>query len=247
MKVFQGEGAKSAGTQSQTPKADKPTLILIGASGGWMMSTPWLEEFSRIDAYDIDPLAGFLFRLNHGKALKKKAVQLNFHTVDALNQLDLILRAHPSAFVWFDNVLGQHRIRLKSAELASAQLKLIHLRLKNRVWGSVHDLYSGPSCLPSALKAGEQPAPASILRLDNNTEDRAKVLFNSNEMALEHARQRYLQQLGATPAGGAWLDHETSHLFPPKTPLTWAGWAFKPGYYHCLEMGWVIPNQKNSA
>ncbi len=245
MKIFSSSGPQSLNTVNETPKTDKPQLLLIGASGGWMMSTAWLEEFSRIDAYDIDPLAGFLFHLNHGQALKKKGIQLRFHTLDAIHHMEQVLRAHPSAIVWFDNVLGQHRIRLRNAELASAQLKLIHLRLKNRVWGSVHDLYSGPSCLPSPLKAGEEPAPASIVRLDNNPESTARVVFNSNEMSLEQARQRYLQQLGATPIGGAWLDHETSNLFPLKTPVSWVGWAFKPGYYHCLEMGWIIPSLKS--
>ena len=44
-------------------------LMLIGASAGWMMSTPWLSRFKTVQTWDIDPLAAPLFRWRHGKAL----------------------------------------------------------------------------------------------------------------------------------------------------------------------------------
>ena len=37
-------------------------LLLIGGSAGWMMPQAWLARFTRIDAYDIDPLAHGLFK-----------------------------------------------------------------------------------------------------------------------------------------------------------------------------------------
>jgi len=230
--------------QNQVETIKSKELVLIGASAGWMMSTPWLEEFSLINAYDIDPLSSVLFNINHGKALKRKGIKVKFHTLDAIHHLDHVLSSHPNAYIWFDNVLGQHRIRLRNADLANAQLKIIQLRLRGRVWGSVHDLYSGPSTLKEHLGAQEYPKSVSVVRLDNNTENQARVLYNSKEMGLEKARQTFLKELGASRANGAWLDHETSNLFPVKTQLTWTGWAFKPGYYHCLEMGWVTPTLK---
>ena len=42
-------------------------LLLIGCSAGWMLPTPWLQQFKRIDIYDIDPLVPFLFGLRHGR------------------------------------------------------------------------------------------------------------------------------------------------------------------------------------
>ena len=39
-------------------------LLLIGASAGWMMPPAFLQRFERIDAYDIDPLAGLWFPIH---------------------------------------------------------------------------------------------------------------------------------------------------------------------------------------
>ncbi len=220
-------------------------LVLIGASAGWMMSTRWLEEFTSIDAYDIDPLSPLLFKLNHAKALAKKGIEIRFHLLDAIDQLSRVLSKHPNALIWFDNVLGQHHIRLKDSALASTQLKILQRRLKGRFWGSVHDLYSGPVQRANDSKSGENvrgklPMTLKVIRLDNSDQNSARVKVNGVETSLGQARQQFLQTLGATPAGQAWLDHETSKVFPTGTPLTWAGWDFKPNYCHCLEMGWTL-------
>jgi len=222
-------------------------LVLIGASAGWMMSTPWLESFKEIVIYDIDPLTPVLFRLNHGRALKQKGVHLRFHTTDAIDQLDRILSKHPDSVIWFDNVLGQHRIRLKNSDLASTQLKILQRRLKGRFWGSVHDLYSGP-----VQRVPDSPVDAllELARIDGSDQDSARVRItrdenrpiDQEETSLGQARQRFLQKLGATAKGGAWLDHETAKVFPPGTALTWTGWDFKRDYCHCLELGWTSSN-----
>jgi hypothetical protein len=227
------------GKESEQPNSEDRSLVLIGASAGWMMSSKWLCHFKRIDFYDIDPFAPYLFRMNHARALKAAGCEVHFHTLDAIRYLDQVLGAHPNAFIWFDNVLGQHRVRLKSAELANAQLKILTLRLRGRAWGSLHDLYSGPSALRSSATSGAPPQTLSVVRLDQLADAKARVRLSSAEMSLEQAQQKYLQMLGATRQLGAWFDHETSHLFPSQTPLVWMGWEFKPGYYHCLEFGWV--------
>ena len=64
--------------------ADQPSLLLIGASAGWMMSTQWLQQFARVDIFDIDPWAAPLFKWRHGAALKRNGVALYCHTCDAL-------------------------------------------------------------------------------------------------------------------------------------------------------------------
>jgi hypothetical protein len=64
----------------------QPSLMLIGASAGWMMSSQWLQQFARVDTYDIDPLAATLFKWRHGKALQAANTELHCHTRDALRQ-----------------------------------------------------------------------------------------------------------------------------------------------------------------
>jgi hypothetical protein len=49
--------------------ADQPSLLLIGASAGWMMSSQWLQQFARIDTFDIDPLAAPLFKWRHDEII----------------------------------------------------------------------------------------------------------------------------------------------------------------------------------
>jgi len=236
--------AKQSKTIDNTLKATR-SLVLIGASAGWMMSSRWLEEFSEIDVYDIDPLSPVLFMLNHGRGLRKKGIKVSFYTQDAIDQLDRVLLKHPKSLIWFDNVLGQHRIRLKDSELASTQLKILQRRLKGRFWGSVHDLYSGPVQRGAKSQNADSPGAQTtfktvqLLRLNDSEADSARVHMNEQEMSLGSARQKFLQTLGATPAAGAWLDHETSSVFPPNTPLTWMGWDFRPNYCHCLELGWT--------
>ena len=89
----------------------QPSLLLIGASAGWMMSSQWLQQFARVDTYDIDPLAAVLFKWRHGAALKAADTKLHCHTRDALQDLPSLLSSHPKACVFFDNVLGQLRFQ----------------------------------------------------------------------------------------------------------------------------------------
>ena len=52
-------------TKGQTPD----TLVIIGASAGWMMPVGWLCQFKEVHTFDIDPLAAPLFRWRHGQEL----------------------------------------------------------------------------------------------------------------------------------------------------------------------------------
>jgi hypothetical protein len=134
-----------------SPQSDH--LILIGGSAGWMMPFSWLTRFKRIDAYDIDPLAKWLFNWRHGRQLIALGVQVNHHRQDALVTLPGILQEHPRACLWFDNVLGQHRYRIQNEARVESELSKLKTTLKGRNWGSLHDVFSGPTdgrLLPAA-------------------------------------------------------------------------------------------------
>ena len=201
-----------------------PSLLLIGASAGWMMSNRWLQQFSRIDTFDIDPFAAGLFKWRHGAALKLQGVELHCHTQDALADLPALLAAHPHASVFFDNVLGQLRFQSPATEWQQVEKKIARIvqQLKGREWGSLHDRMSGP------LNESVPLQEALPVR---------KPEWND---------QQWLTQLKAQ---SPWLDHLTQNVFP--TTQTPAGshnialqdfaWTFSPRYRHWLQAGWVRP------
>lgn len=201
-----------------TPHSDH--LLLIGGSAGWMMPPNWLTQFKRIDAYDIDPSAPWLFDWRHGHRLKAIGIEVQHHREDALANLPDILKAHPQACIWFDNVLGQHRYRVRDevrVEQALGQLKTI---LQGRHWGSLHDVLSGPTdgrLLPAGL-----------------------TVWSHHVTAKQAENPAFSQKLLASVgAKDVWQDHLTGHVFAPNTPTTWMPWAFKPHYWHWLQAGWV--------
>ena len=208
-------------------------LLLIGPSAGWMLPTPWLTRFKHIDVYDIDPLVPLLFGLRHGKVLREHGTQLRFHRKDAIAGLPQLLRSHPYACLWFDNVLGQVSVRLGDEDIAERQLRHLKLLLKGRSWGSLHDMYSG-STDPAMASAVIQTS--TFKRLDESGEETAQVECNGKNQLLSTAVQGLLTEVNAQ---GAWLDHATAGVFAPHTSTTLIPWAFKPHYWHWLEAGWV--------
>jgi len=200
------------------PKSDH--LLLIGGSAGWMMPPSWLARFKRIDAYDIDPLAPWLFNWRHGNRLKALGTQVHHHRQDALLTLPDLLQEHPSACLWFDNVLGQHRFRSQDEARAERELNQLKTTLQGRHWGSLHDVWSGPTdgrLLPAGLNVWSHHVTAQ----------------QSTEAAFS---QKLLASVGAKDV---WRDHLTGHVFSPATPTTWLPWAFKPNDWHWLQAGWV--------
>jgi hypothetical protein len=201
-----------------TPPSDH--LVLIGGSAGWMMPSSWLARFKRIDAYDIDPLAHWLFNWRHGRRLKAQAIQLEHHRLDALEVLPEILSAHSAACIWFDNVLGQHRYRIRDEARVERELADLKTTLKGRHWGSLHDVWSGPTdgrLLPAGLNVWSHHVSAK----------------QGQDAAFS---QKLLASVGAKDV---WQDHLTGHVFAPHTQTTWMPWAFKANYWHWLQAGWV--------
>ena len=208
-----------AGTE---PRAS--TLLLLGGSAGWMMPTAWLQQFTHIEAYDIDPLAPWLFGWRHGRALRAAGVHVRHHRRDVMAALPEVLAAHPQACVWFDNMLGQHRYRVRDEVRTEAELQALAPALAGRSWGSLHDVYSGPARAP----------------LDDA--HYARVVQRGVPASDAHTRQAWL--LTQADAHGVWNDHGTSGVFPAATPCWLLPWAFRPGHWHWLQAGWVHPAQE---
>ena len=197
-------------------------LLLMGCSAGWMMPTAWLTQFTRIDAYDIDPLAQNLFNWRHGRALRKSQTHISHHRQDAMAHLPDILAQHPQASIWFDNMLGQHRYRIRDEALVEKELRALKSTLAGRDWGSVHDLLSGPTSV----------AQSPDLRIHNF---RQTVYPKDMDATYNQSLVQSLQ------AQGIWFDHLTSHVFAHDTSTTLIPWEFKTNYWHWLQAGWQTP------
>jgi len=200
------------------PKSDH--LLLIGGSAGWMMPSSWLSRFKRIDAYDIDPLAQALFNWRHGRRLQTQGTHIEHHRLDALEVLPELIQTHTTACLWFDNMLGQHRYRIRDEVRVERELAQLKNTLKGRHWGSLHDVWSGPTdgrLLPAGLNVWSH--------------------HGASKQALDASfSQKLLASVGAKDV---WQDHLTGHVFAPDTQTTWMPWAFKANYWHWLQAGWV--------
>ena len=194
----------------------QPSLLLIGASAGWMMSSRWLEQFARVDTYDIDPLAAVLFKWRYGAALKTAGTELHCHTRDALQDLPSLLSSHPKACVFFDNVLGQLRFQKLATDwqLVERRLKQFKVLLKGREWGSIHDRMSGPT---------------------------TNLIQHIHDLPVRHADWRDQKWLAQLDAQSPWLDHLTNAVFPAGLAVQDFAWNFSPNYRHWLQAGWVRP------
>ena len=208
-----------------TTRPASQTLLLIGGSAGWMMSDVWLQRFKQIHLIDIDPLAPHLFRLNHGRALRASGTQLNFIHMDGLAGLDALLAAHPEATIFFDNVLGQHVYRVHDFDQAEADLKRVVESLQGRDWGSVHDVFSGPS---DPMKV--PPQPQQVFEVTRTAEGLSVEGLRDTALHL-----RLLAQVGGKDE---WMDHVTSGVFPVGTTGRLIAWPFRPEYAHWLYAGW---------
>ena len=208
-------------------KMPRGPLVLMGASAGWMLPTPWLQQFDEVHAWDIDPLAAPLFKWRHARELQRQGTALHFHTGDGLAQLAELVHRMPHAFFWFDNVLGQLRFieapsaphsRRDPTVATHQRLQTLQKTLAPVAWGSVHDRMSGPTL-------ARTPCPTAYLT-------QAGLAMETPEA------QAWLQKIGAI---SPWLDHLTEHVLPPGTPVQYTAWPFKSGYAHWLEMGWTPP------
>ena len=204
-------------------------LLLIGASAGWMMPTSWLKAFKVINTYDVDRFAPLLFKKRHGKPLAANNTQLNCHHSDAISHLPSLLRAHPRAFLLFDNVLGQLRFHHKTVEAAETQLKTITTSLRGRQWASIHDAYSGPT-----------HTPWTVQRIANSGIPCMHAIHQPNSTQADSEElQGDPSWLAHLNAKGPWLDHLSNSIFPAGTPVQHTLWPYSANYCHWLQAGWV--------
>lgn len=203
-------------------------LLLIGASGGWMMSSAWLQRFRCVRAFDLDRWSAPVFRYRHGAALQQSRTKLEYQQLDAMRYLPQLLRTYPEAFVLFDNVLGQLRFVHNRLDAAEAQLHAITRMLRGREWASVHDAYSG-RVAPSASEALALPHLGPLQTVRQRSVAGALPQFSV-------AERRWCAQMGVK---GAWLDHLTAGIFPAGTPIRHMAWPFSREYRHWLQAAWV--------
>lgn len=203
-------------------------LLLIGASGGWMMSSAWLQRFRCVRAFDLDRWSAPVFRYRHGAALQQSRTKLEYQQLDAMRYLPQLLRTYPEAFVLFDNVLGQLRFVHNRLDAAEAQLHAITRMLRGREWASVHDAYSGRVAL-SASEALAIPHLGPLQTVRQRSVAGALPQFSI-------AERRWCAQMGVK---GAWLDHLTAGIFPAGTPIQHMAWPFSREYRHWLQAAWV--------
>lgn len=202
----------------QQPKGSD-TLILLGGSAGWMMAPGFIERFSAVVLIDIDPWAGRLFGWRHRRALAMRPTALHFVAGDAHTVLEDILSRYPKACVLFDNFLGLDTLYTRDLKQTAERLRKLRQKLKGRLWGSLHDRYSGPGTPDWARAACWQLDPQSLRATSGQPLPQA--LYESVQ------------------AGGEWLDHSTESIFAPGTPVRLIPWPLIEGRWHWLEAGWV--------
>jgi hypothetical protein len=191
-----------------------------------------LQRFERIILIDIDPFAPTLFRWNHGRALKQSSTRLEFVRCDALRDLEALLVTYPNASIFFDNVLGQHIYRVHEFDRAESDLNKIAQRLAGRDWGSVHDLFSGPS----------NPKTISSKPVMSFAATQTAQGLSVDGLTGTPLHRRLLAQVGGIDE---WMDHVTSGVFPLKTHARLIAWPFIPTYVHWLQAGWVSAASPN--
>ncbi len=120
-------------------------LLLISPSGGYTLPHAWLKKFTKIQAFDLDPLAPWLFRMRH------RGLNINFVCTDMFWQNDRLnlaalrkaLHDHPKAAVLFCNVLGQLPLEGTLTEAAwTGYLDELRELMATRHWATYHDLYT---------------------------------------------------------------------------------------------------------
>lgn len=114
-------------------------LILVAPSAGWTLPSARLSQFEQILAMDLDPLARWLFVLNHRRILDRRT-ELTWVRRDLVSELPQCLAAWPDAAVLFCNVLGQLAIEREDHETVLAALPTM---LRRHHWASFHDCYTG--------------------------------------------------------------------------------------------------------
>jgi hypothetical protein len=194
------------------PPTDK--LLLMGPSAGWCLPSSILSNFTSIVAIDFDPLAPFLFRLNHGLDLARTGTSLTFHRRNLIRDIEQLLESYPDHAVMYANVLGQHLFHHEDAVRAKEDLNAVKTILAGRHWVSFHDRISG---------SWPQSRPLPTMRTMDHPIEAADL---AKECSLT----------------GEWLDHLTADILPATTPRVLLPWPLLADWLHIVEVGIVSPS-----
>jgi hypothetical protein len=194
------------------PPTDK--LLLMGPSAGWCLPSSVLSRFKTITAIDFDPLAPFLFRLNHGLDLARAGTALTFHRRNLVRDIEALLDLYPDHAVMYANILGQHLFHHDDADRAKEELNAVKTYLAGRHWVSFHDRISG---------SWPQSHPLPKARM-------IKQPIEAADLAKEFSLT------------GEWLDHLTADILPGTTPRILLPWPLLSDWLHIVEVGIVSPS-----
>ncbi len=180
-------------------------LLVLGPSGGYTLTTDFLERFDRVWLMDPDRLAPIFFRKNHSDLrtdVQWSREDLIFEKKRfAPEKLQNWLEDKEVAVV-FSNLLGQLPL-LSDVDQTRAWWTRISPALSNHSWLSYHDVFSfrGNAKLPARLPDG--PVVPQLV-----------------EWAIQ--KQKPLEL----------IDHGTSELFP-NSLVNWT-WNFSPRRTHVV-------------
>ncbi len=207
-------------------RVSKNELLLVGPSAGWTLPSAYLNQFSRIHAIDLDPLAKRLFLSNH-PLLKNK---LHWQTADYLEQLPQWLANPENANtpVLFCNTLGQRGLHTENLDQALADFSKLQGWVKNHDWFSYHDRLSFqlPKRCNSHSIVKELSTTLSHLKQTGTlpTEQLLSALRLADLPGIQGL------QLEVT-------DHCTQHLLPHTSSRAYRVWPMTPRNVHIIEMG----------
>lgn len=190
-------------------------LIIIGASGGYILDPDFLRRFESIIAVDPDPVAEWIFR---GRFASCRAL-LQWDSRDFFIKpgctADLFrgfLSDSGSAAVLFSNFLGQIpfliRSEKKREEILSFWQKSLLSVLDGRSWASFHDRYS---CRRQPLGKDHVTSPEKL------------------------SGDALIRKYYGADASGEWVDHQTEGLFTGQNRYDYFVWQLTVNSFHITE------------
>lgn len=119
-------------------RPDCAELVLVGPSGGYALTRPFLERFQTVRALEPDPLARWI--------LRRRFADIRFEFID----LDLatptgpaeLATRHPCAAILFCNLFGQQLVGAATDFDRQTWLQTVEAALRGRDWASWHELIS---------------------------------------------------------------------------------------------------------
>lgn len=114
-------------------------LVLVGPSGGYALSRPFLERFRRLSVLEPDPLARRILARHFPTC---RFVWENVPRLAEPEGFRLLVESFPDAALLFCNLLGQIPVGASEGFDHRAWLDSLEPSLTGRSWASWHDLAS---------------------------------------------------------------------------------------------------------